>query len=301
MVTTRILELAAGRYDLRTTLFGHGWVDLAPHEWSETERVLRTALAIDDERAVDVIVRPHEQGVAVEIESVRRLGRATLAQLRRSLRRMLRLDVDLGEFWRECSRHERLAWVPTRAAGHLMQSATLFEDLLRLLFTTNCSWSATKLMCRRTIDALGPGAPSGRCAFPSAARCALEDESFWRETVRAGYRARSVVALARAFQSGRLRAEEFEDPGLEASELERRLLALPGFGPYAVGHALRGLGHFEKLALDSWVRARMRDLLVRTKPPADSWFEREYRRFGRFAGLALWMDLTADWHGESGR
>lgn len=298
-MVTRTWQLrACGPYDFRTAIHGHGWVDLAPHSWDELAKQLETTIGLDATRAVDVRLCPSPGGVTARIASAAALDRATGADLRAALRRTFRLDVDLAEFWTECRRHERLAWVPRKRAGHLMQSPTLFEDLLRLLFTTNCSWAATRLMCARTIDALGPTAPSGRKAFPAAAICAAQPESFWRETVRTGYRAKSCRLLAEGFASGSLRSESFEDPTLEHDELRSRLLALPGFGPYAVGHALRGLGHFEELALDSWVRARMATQLGRRKPPSDRWFEREYARFGRFRGLALWMELTADWHGQ---
>ncbi|MFO1053382.1 MAG: Fe-S cluster assembly protein HesB [Planctomycetota bacterium] len=300
MIAKRTWRLrAVGPYDLRTTVHGHGWVDLSPHAWSEDDQRLDTAIALDDERAADVRIVPSAEGATAQIAVDGPFDDAAAARLRVGLRRMLRLDVDLEPFWAECRRHERLAWVPRMRAGHLMQSPRLFDDLLRLLFTTNCSWAATRLMCSRTVDALGPIAPSGRRAFPSAARCAREPESFWRETVRAGYRAKSCRLLAESFAGGALDDAHFEDPTLSHDVLEKRFLALPGFGPYATGHAMRGLLHFENLALDSWCRARMTTILGRNKPPSDRWFEREYARFGRFRGLALWMELTADWHGVS--
>ncbi len=301
-MSTRTLRLRAiAEYSFRTAVHGHGWYDLAPHVWDEDSEQLETVLALDESQAVDVRVTGIEDGVVARVVSSTPLDRRNLARLRSALRRILRLDVDLAAFWTECRRHERLAWVPRCRAGHLMQSATLFEDLLRILFTTNCSWSATRLLCARTIDALGATAPSGRRAFPSARVCAAQPESFWREVVRAGYRAKSCRALALAFSDGTLDASHFEDGALPADTLRRRLLALPGFGPYAVGHALRGLGHFEDLALDSWCRARMAEILGRHRAPSDAWFEREYACFGAFRGLALWMELTADWHGATPR
>jgi N-glycosylase/DNA lyase len=283
-------------YDFATAIRGHGWFDLPPHRWDPDGGVLETAAAVAG-RAFDLRVSAAADGAPrVRVAAAERPVPAVLAQLRAACRRMLRVDVDLREFWAECGRHARLGWVPERRAGHLMQSPTLFEDLLKILFTTNCSWSLTRSMARNLVEALGPDAPSGRRAFPPAEVCAAQDEAFWRERVRVGYRARHCVSLARGFAEGRLRPADFEDPELPVEELRRRLLALPGFGPYAVGHALRGLGHYEDLALDSWCRGRMAELLGRRRPPADSWFEREYRRFGRFAGLALWMELTADWH-----
>ena len=294
MSTTRATLRPAGPYDLAVALRGHGWVDLAPHRLDGAG--LCTVVEIDGVGA-DVRVGQAGDG-SVSVSAVRGGGWSHPQKnlLRVGLRRMLRLDVDLAAFWAVCAGRSDLAWVPVRRAGHLMQSATLFEDLLKILFTTNCSWSLTRVMARRLVDAIGSAAPSGDRGFPSAGACAAQPESFWRDEVRAGYRARHCVALSAAFAADDRSVSGLEDPGVPTDELRRRLLALPGFGPYAVGHALRGLGRYDDLALDSWCRARMREILGRAEAPGDAWFERRYRPFGAFAGLALWMELTADWH-----
>lgn len=284
----------AGPYDLAVALRGHGWVDLAPHRL--TESGLETVLEVGG-TGVDVAVTAAADGaVRVSAQKEGAFSDRQRQELRRSLRRMLRLDVDLSAFWSVCADRSDLAWVPRKRAGHLMQSATLFEDLLKILFTTNCSWSLTRVMARRLVDAIGVTAPSGSRGFPSAEVCAAEPESFWRDEVRAGYRARHCVALSGRFAAGDPSVADLEVPDLPTAELRSRLLALPGFGPYAVGHALRGLGRYDDLALDSWCRAKMRGILGRREAPSDAWFARRYRPFGAFAGLALWMELTADWH-----
>ncbi len=289
-----------GPYVLRTAVRGHGWFDLPPHRWDEDAGHLDTAVAVDGV-ACDVRVRPGGNGVRARITSGSKPGARRSASLRRALRRMLRLDVDLAPFWSLCSEHDCLRWVPDACAGYLMQSPTLFEDLLKLLFTTNCAWGGTRGMVARLVEALGPEGPSGRRAFPGAAACAEQDVAFWRDVVRAGYRSKSAVALARGFAEGALREADFEDPELPTDVLRERLLALPGFGPYAAGQALRGLGHYDDLALDSWCRAKTARMLGRKHPPSDRWFERRYARYGRFAGLALWLELTAEWHDDAPR
>jgi N-glycosylase/DNA lyase len=214
---------------------------------------------------------------------------------------MLRLDENLSPFWKLCSRERRLAWVARRGAGRLLRSATLFEDFVKLLFTTNCSWAATRLMTSRLVEALGEPAASGARAFPSAERCANAGEKLFRGVVRAGYRAAPLAKLSRGFAQGKLRAADFEDRSLPTDELRRRLLALPGFGPYAAGQALRLLGRYSDLALDSWCRSRLAELTGRRAPPSDQSVERAYARFEPWQGLALWMDLTADWHRSRAR
>jgi len=222
-------------FDLRVALFGHGWIDLAPNAWDEETRTLRTVLAAG-RRAADVVVRQEGDVLAVAADFGSAPPRPAIARasLGAQLARMLRLAHDYEPFWWRCRAQPRLRWVARRGAGRLLAGATLFEDLLKLLFTTNCSWAATRLMARRLVDALGAAAPSGARAFPDAALCAAQREPFWRDVVRAGYRARACRELAAGFASGQIAEERFAESGLPTEEVRRRLLALHGFGPKAL-------------------------------------------------------------------
>jgi hypothetical protein len=60
---------------------------------------------------------------------------------------------------------------------------------------------------------------------------------------------------------------------------------------------MRLLGHHDALGLDSWCRARYRQLYPRTKADAlDAAIGRRYRAFAPYRGLAMWLDLTRSWH-----
>ncbi len=282
-------------YCLRTALHGHGWIALSPHRWDAQNEHLDTALEVAGQ-GVDLRILQRGRDLRIRAISERPLGREGMAELRRGLTRILRLEVDLREFWKICRNSERLSWVAKLRAGHLMQSAELFEDLIKLLFTTNCSFAATKKMTSRLVEALGQKTQDGQSCFPSARTCADQDEGFFREVVRAGYRARSCLDLAKGFASGSISEARFLAPPGDLDTCRSRLLALSGFGPYAVGQALRGLGHYRDLALDSWCRSRLAEIDGRAKPPSEKAVERRYASFGAYRGLALWMDLTAHWH-----
>jgi N-glycosylase/DNA lyase len=289
-------------FRLRVALFGHGWIDLAPNAWHERSRTFTTVLAVGRGAADVAMVQRGAQlhgTIATAAEAGGELAPARLrAAVRERLRRMLRLDHDYSRFWRLCVGEPRLRWVARRGAGRLLAGATLFEDLLKLLLTTNCSWAATRLMASRLCAAIGARAPSGRAAFPDAARCAAEPESFWRDVVRAGYRARACRELSQRFATRAAVAATIEDPGLATDAVRARIAALHGFGPYATGQALRLLGRHDDLALDSWCRAKLAQQTGRRRPPADRAVERAYAAYAEHRGLVLWMDLTREWHGE---
>lgn len=289
--------LVAPPFDLRLCLHGHGWVALAPHRYDEAAGALTTVLTLADD-AVDATLR-QENATTLQLRLVaaRALRAADGKLAARQVAHMLRLHDDLSTFHAVCAQEPRLQWAARRGAGRLMRSATVFEDLMKLLFTTNTTWAGTEAMTRNLVAAVGPLAPSGARAFPSPQQC-VQPAAFYRDVVRAGYRADAAVRLANAFTSGELADATFLTPQ-PAEQLWRRLLALHGFGPYAAGQAMRLCGHYDRLALDSWCRARLMALDGKPRPPTDRAVERRYARFAPFQGLALWLDLTAEWHGES--
>jgi len=79
-------------------------------------------------------------------------------------------------------------------------------------------------------------------------------------------------------------------------EVEARLLALPGVGPYATAQILMLLGRYSRLILDSWSRPKYARLTGRKA--SDKTIERRFRRYKRYAGLAFWLYVTRDWVAE---
>ena len=150
-------------------------------------------------------------------------------------------------------------------------------------------------MVARLCEALGEPGPDGTPAFPTPEAMARRPERFYRERIRAGYRAPFLRTLARAVAGGALDLEALRAPELPTEELLARLKALDGFGPYAAEHLARLLGRHDFLALDSWTRGKLRVLRARRRVPSDATVRRWYRPYGRWAGLAMWLEVTADW------
>ena len=63
----------------------------------------------------------------------------------------------------------------------------------------------------------------------------------------------------------------------------------------------RLLGRFDGLALDSWCVKKIAQARPElTGDPVGS-MRKFYSKFGPWQGLALWLDLTRDWHEERAR
>ena len=287
--------------DLWRTLNSHGFSDLAPLDLDESTRSLSLTLPVPGGRPRRVQISPGRKGhAAVEIKGGA-AGPRVGAAIRDAAIRVLHLDQDLSALYATAEEDPDLAWAAA-GAGRMLRSPTVFEDVVKTICTTNCSWGLTVTMVNALVIHLGEpaiGETEPRThAFPSAASMAAEPESFYREVVRAGYRAPRLIDVSRAVASGDVDLERLGSATRDEQsddEIERELLSLPGVGPYAAAHVMMTLGRSSRLILDSWTRPKYARLIGRSRPVSDGTIERRFRRYGDDAGLAFWLFVTRDW------
>lgn len=287
---------------LERTIWSHGVAGLPPMRSEEGGRTLEVTLNLRTSRPRTVtVVRAGKRHAELSVLGSAPSAKAW-AEIAEQTMHVLRMDEDLSDFYRVASGDPDLSWV-AEGAGRMIRSQTVFEEIVKTVCTTNCTWSATERMVGAIVGGLGDRAvgdqretPLGH-AFPSPETMAEAGESFYREVAKAGYRARYFVELASKVAAGtadveawgRATAEELSD-----DELAKRLLALPGVGPYAAAHVMMMMGRYSRLILDSWTRPTYAKLAGR-KAVKDATIERRFRGFKRYAGLAFWCYLTRDW------
>jgi 3-methyladenine DNA glycosylase/8-oxoguanine DNA glycosylase len=283
--------------DLWRTLVSHGVASLPPARLDEEARELEITLPLPRSRPRTVTIAAGRKGSArVDVHGPK-LSRSGERALVESLRRVLNLDEDLTPFYAVAADDPALSWA-VHGAGRMARSATVFEDVIKTICTTNTVWSATVKMVTALVANLGePSAGNRGRAFPTPESMAAAPESFYRDVVRAGYRGAYLQTLARDVAHGSIELEELLDPGLGDDEVRRRLLALPGVGPYAAAHVMMLIGRHSHLILDSWTRPKYARL-VGKKTVADKAILRRFKRYGPYAGLAFWLVLTEDWVAE---
>jgi 3-methyladenine DNA glycosylase/8-oxoguanine DNA glycosylase len=178
----------------------------------------------------------------------------------------------------------------------MLRAPTPFEDAVKILFTTNCSWGATRGMVSRLVALAGA---DGR-EFPSPEAVAKLSRATIASRVRCGYRAQALRLFARRVASGKLDLSGWEDAERPSEEVREAIVAERGFGPYAAEGLLRILGRHDFYALDSWTRQQYRRLYPGPARSTDRSIARRYARFGPHRGLALWLDMTSHWHEADG-
>jgi 3-methyladenine DNA glycosylase/8-oxoguanine DNA glycosylase len=280
-------------FSFKRTLYSHGWSQLLPFELEPSELKLLTVLDLGEPDSLTVQMTYKEGNIAV------RTDEPVSARLRPALfsriSHIFRLDEDFTLFYRSLSIDPGFKWVKKEGAGRLIRSPTVFEDLVKTICTTNCSWALTDKMVRGLVNYLGKKSKDGRAAFPSPQTMAAESEKFYRDEIRAGYRSSYLLELAEKQATGVIDVESWAGSELPTSELKREIKKIKGVGDYAAENLLKLLGRYDGLALDSWIRARFAAIHNGGRTATDQKILRHYSRFKDYQGLALWCDMTADW------
>lgn len=279
-------------FSFHRTVLSHGWVDLAPFELADRGQALATVVALPGGGARRLVLRSDGPRVILESPGVAnvRVRRA----LETAARRILALDVDLTSFHDAVRHDERFRWIAETGSGRLLRAPSTFEDIVKLVLTTNCSWAFTKQMTAALVARYGEWTEDGARSFPTPERLARVGEQEFRRVVRAGYRSPYLAALARAVASREVDPEAWEVDTRPTALIRKELVKLPGVGPYVAENLLKYMGRPDGLALDSAMRARYAQLYHGGRRIKDRTIVRRCARLGSWAGLALWFDLTRD-------
>jgi 3-methyladenine DNA glycosylase/8-oxoguanine DNA glycosylase len=232
---------------------------------------------------------------------------STLAAVEHAVRHILRMDQPLAGFYLQIAEDPELSWAAT-GAGRMLRSQTVFEDVVKTVCTTNCSWGLTVKMVNSLVSNLGEPVAGVRIAadpltnaFPTPEAMASRPESFYRDTVRAGYRSSYFRQIAERVAEGDIDLEALAAGTASDDDVEATLRTLPGVGPYAAAHIMMTLGRNSRLILDSWTRPTYARLAGKRRIPADAVIRKRFARYGDHAGLAFWLYVTRDWITEPDR
>lgn len=272
------------------TISSHGWSSLAPFEVDEMSEKLTLAMGFGDE--VPATVEIAAQPGRLTINSTKSIPKDQITGV---VKHILRLDDDLSDFYLKTSEIDEMKWIGQAKAGRLIRSPTVFEDLIKTMCTTNCSWAMTKIMVNNIVSKLGPKTADGRSAFPHPENFKGLDEAFYRSEIKAGYRSPYFVELIEKVLAGEVDPEKWLTSDLPTPELKKEIKTIKGIGDYAADNLLKLLGRYDGLALDSWLRAQFYKKHKKGRKCPDKTIARHYKKFGEYQGLAIWCDMTKEW------
>ena len=150
-------------FSLEQTVLLHGWVWLAPYGWDEARQTLLRLEELPSGRVVQLAIRQSRaSGLTVGIEPPVALTSEDRQVIVQRLRRALSLDADLTEFAAVAKRQHAGVWRLLQAGGgRLLRGCSLYEDLVKTLFTTNAAWAYTEKMVESFCRSFGRRGSSG--------------------------------------------------------------------------------------------------------------------------------------------
>lgn len=280
-------------FSLPETVVSHGWYRLPPFGWDDASRTLHRTELLDGAGAVDLSIRA---GTRLTISSKEALS-PHRDELAGRVNRMLQLHVDLEPFHVLCRKRKSHRLVAERGFGRLLCAPSLFEDAVKIILTTNTTWTQTVRMATLLVESLGTPAPSGNRAFPTPEQVAASSEAALRGDCRLGYRAPYVLGLARGIVDGSLDLARVAEPAQSTAELFQAYRQLPGIGPYGSAHLLAMDGRHDYIAVDTEFRSFVRRTRFADADTSDADMVGLYRGWGRWRYLGywseLWMELAA--------
>lgn len=290
MTCAGILIEAAPQFDFRQTVLSHGWLMLAPYTWdanSGTLQYIYQPAAGDIQR---LQLSAATNGVRLALPDCQRLTPALESEVRAAVKRMLNINWDLSAFYAAMRDHDGYDWLERERQGRILVCPTLWEDLAKVLLTTNTGWAQTVSMSQRLCQLGAPHPTVHAChAFPSPQRIASMDIDDLNDAVKAGYRTAYLHELAHKIASGALNLDAWHS--LDSANLVKAAKTLKGFGDYAAGTIARMMGHFNQIAIDSACHAMFAASHNQGVKADEKSIKAHYEIFGKWRGLIQWMDI----------
>jgi 3-methyladenine DNA glycosylase/8-oxoguanine DNA glycosylase len=203
---------------------------------------------------------------------------------------MFSLEADFDEFYALADAEPRLAHCRTHAHGRLLRSPTLFEDVVKVMATTNIQWGGTKRLVRQVVDVFGAALAEDETvrAFPRIEPIAASDEATLRG-LSWGYRSPYLLKLARGLLDGSYDLDALRDPDLPTPDVRIALLNLPGIGPYAAATLLGILGRYDHIGVDTEAVGIVSKHFYHGEPVGAKEIDAVFAHWGKFKSLAYWF------------
>jgi 3-methyladenine DNA glycosylase/8-oxoguanine DNA glycosylase len=283
-------------FNFPSVVNSHGWRQLAPFHFENG--VLNYVDRLSTNRVVEYRISAAPDGVQVETD---KLNRSEQQEVSNKITWMFGLDLDFSHFHAASRLEPKLARAKKQALGRVLRSPTLFEDVVKTIFTTNTLWTVTKNMSRKLVDEFGApmtsekntrsplSALENNKSFPTPEAIAASTADFIREKIRVGYRAPAVYDLAFRIASGKYDLEALKTSSLPTLELRRELMTIKGVGPYAAANLLMILGRHDFIPIDSYALKMVSHEWYKGKPVTAREVEKRFEKWGAYKGLALWF------------
>ncbi len=221
-----------------------------------------------------------------------------VARIRADVRLMLKLDLDMSEFYGLCAAHPTLHLLERIGAGRSIRSVSMTENVIKMICGTNVNWDQAVQMINRLAQR-GPFYPHYRHlnAWPGPREIRKCGEDYLVGVCRMGYRWKSILALCEGIIDGSFDPDDLDDIAAHVStdELLKRLKSMHGVGPSSAHALLSMLGHHDRLAIDSSTVWHVSQVHTPGRKPTLKEIQDIYEPYGRWKNLIWWYEMWINW------
>jgi 3-methyladenine DNA glycosylase/8-oxoguanine DNA glycosylase len=283
-------------FDFKSVLQSHGWVDLLPNKYDERECSFSRPLKLASKRVIHLNVsssfirRPY---ILINIEHKNMISAIDLEEIKRKIIYMLRLNETMEDFYSLC-KNKGYPWKQLKQGkGYLLRSPDIFEDLVKVICTTNIQWSGTKRMVSGLVDKFGCSFSNDDSlkTFPSPRAMSDIPLLEFKSEVQLGYRADYVYLLAKQIEDGSFLTNYLLDESASTDELKKYLMSVKGIGDYAASTMLMLLGRYDHIPVDTVFRDFMKAKYFQNKPFTEEKGLQIFDAWGKWKYLAYWYEM----------
>jgi 3-methyladenine DNA glycosylase/8-oxoguanine DNA glycosylase len=281
-------------FDFTSTLSSHGWVVLSSNIYDKEENSFSRIEALPSGQVARLTVSSSAQDqVRITVESPGEILSADKKVIKERVCHMLRLDEDYSDFYVHCQAKGGVWAGLACGKGRMLRSPSLFEDLVKVICTTNIQWGGTKRMVRELVDAYGaPFAPQPELkTFPAPGAIAADSLDVFKGKVNLGYRAAYIHELSAQVADGSLDLDALADETAPTAEIRRKLKSIKGIGDYAAASMLMLLGRYDEIPTDTVFR----DHMLKNHSSGDDFDLKQaqafYEDWGHWKALAYWFEM----------
>jgi len=243
------IDLKKIKFSLRKTVLSHGWVNLPPYKYDYANNTLHRTEVING-NLTELLISQKENFIKVKIKSKEKLSISDKSEIKRNIHNIFQLDIDFSEFCDLTKKiNKRINHYVKAGGGRFLTGNSLFEDVVKTLFTTNTTWNRTVNMTKSLISQFNKvkyGTPM-IYGFPAYCEFRSIKPSRVIKDLRFGYRNEYLKNIINEF----LENEGFvyEDKQAVIKELRR----VKGIGKYSIAHIKCLMGIFDEIPVDSEV------------------------------------------------
>jgi len=289
MTTDNENTLHLSQLELKSIILSHGWYALKPFHAISNPPYLLIVFDIPDGSGV---LEVKANAKTSHITSISGSSEACVTVAKHCLSID---DYDPGWIVNIAEKDSKWKWVVDNRIGRFLRSPSLYEDCCKAILSTNTTWQRTAAMTAQLVNKHGLKIKKFR-AFPSPKRLLRSTEGQLRSSIGCGYRAKYLINAAEAALDNpdlflgcgykHLTNEEFAD----------RLYQIKGLGHVSVNYISMLYSKPNDFAVDSYVKRRIAELWGRSKVDNRDYLIKRYKRFGSFAPVIFWAELTKHWH-----